>query len=338
MKKTSKKTTDNNEVKKLTPEQKEKLRAKKLKLREAAKKKAAALKEKKQKAAAKKKLRAQKKRENAKKLRELKKQRKIKKMEKKRARAAKLKEIKAKKAEAKKLKLAAKRAKANELKAKERAKKAELKAKAKTEKTKTTKTEDPIDIAAVQLKSLNKLCKKFSGKKSWIENETERNAFITKLTNAGFEVVTDNGSMYVYASVGKQPKQNATVKVVPVTKKAVSVAEPEVEQPAPEAAPEADPVGQPEPFEETAAADENTLSKTVEIPAGDIYGDEPTDEELKEIARQEELGELSGDIDIEPEDDQYDNQCDETVSGVSDEQAEYRHEFFNNAEANGDYD
>lgn len=326
--KTTNKTTNKNEVKKLTPEQKEKLRAKKLKLREAAKKKAAALKEKKQKAAAKKKLRAQKKRELAKKLSELKKQRKIKKIEKKRARAAKLKEIKAKKAEAKKLKLAAKRAKAKELKAKERAKKAELKA-----KTEKIKTEDPIDIAAVQLKSLNKLCKKLSGKKSWIENEAERNAFISKLTNAGFEVDTDNGSMYVYASVGKQPKQNAAVKVVPVTKKAVSVAEPEVEQPAPEAAP----AEQPEPFEESDA-DENALSKTVEIPAGDIYGDEPTDEELKEIARQEELGELSGDTDIEPEDDQYDNQCDETVSGVSDEQAEYRHEFFNNAEANGDYD
>lgn len=330
MKKTTNKTTNKNEVKKLTPEQKEKLRAKKLKLREAAKKKAAALKEKKQKAAAKKKLRAQKKRENAKKLRELKKQRKIKKMEKKRARAAKLKEIKAKKAEAKKLKLAAKRAKAKELKAKERAKKAELKAKTKTE---TTKTEDPIEAAAAQLKSLDKLCKKLSGKKNWIENETERNSIISKLTDAGFEVVTDNGSMCVYASVGKQPKQNAAVKVMPVTKKAVSVAEPEVEQPAPEAAP----AGQPEPFEETAV-DENELSKTVEIPAGDIYGDEPTDEELKEIARQEELGELSGDTDIEPEDDQYDNQCDETVSGVSDEQAEYRHEFFNNAEANGDYD
>lgn len=326
MKKTSKKTTDKNEVKKLTPEQKEKLRAKKLKLREAAKKKAAALKEKKQKAAAKKKLRAQKKRELAKKLRELKKQRKIKKMEKKRARAAKLKEIKAKKAEAKKLKLAAKRAKIKELKAKERAKKAELKAKAKTEKT---KTEDPIEAAAAQLKSLDKLCKKLSGKKSWIENETERNAFITKLINAGFKVVTGNDLMCVYASVGKQP----TVKVVPVTKKAVSVTEPEAEQPAPEA----DPVGQPEPFEEPVA-DENALSKTVEIPAGDIYGDEPTDDELNEIAHQEELGELSGDTDIEPEDDQYDNQCDETVSGVSDEQAEYRHEFFNNAEANGDYD
>ena len=330
MKKTSKKTTDKNDVKKLTPEQKEKLRAKKLKLREAAKKKAAALKEKKQKAAAKKKLRAQKKRENAKKLRELKKQRKIKKIEKKRARAAKLKEIKAKKAEAKKLKLAAKRAKAKELKAKERAKKAELKAKTKTEKT---KTEDPIEAAAAQLKSLDKLCKKLSGKKSWIENEIERNVFITKLTNAGFKVVTGNNLMCVYASVGKQP----TIKVVPVTKKAVSVAEPEAEQPAPEAAPEADPAGQPEPFEETAA-DGNALSKTVEIPAGDIYGDEPTDEELKEIARQEELGELSGDTDVEPEDDQYDSQCDETVSGVSDEQAEYRHEFFNNAEANGDYD
>lgn len=330
MKKTTNKTTDKNEVKKLTPEQKEKLRAKKLKLREAAKKKAAALKEKKQKAAAKKKLRAQKKRELAKKLRELKKQRKIKKMEKKRARAAKLKEIKAKKAEAKKLKLAAKKAKIKELKAKERAKKAELKTKTKVEKT---KTEDPIDIAAVQLKSLNKLCKKLSGKKSWIENETERNAFITKLTNAGFEVDTGNDSMCVYVSVGKQPKQNAAIKVVPVTKKAVSVVEPEAEQPAPEA----DPAGQPEPFEEPVA-DENALSKTVEIPAGDIYGDEPTDDELNEIARQEELGELSGDTDIEPEDDQYDSQCDETVSGVSDEQAEYRHEFFNNAEANGDYD
>lgn len=326
MKKTTNKTTDKNEVKKLTPEQKEKLRAKKLKLREAAKKKAAALKEKKQKAAAKKKLRAQKKRELAKKLRELKKQRKIKKMEKKRARAAKLKEIKAKKAEAKKLKLAAKRAKAKELKAKERAKKAELKAKTKTE---TTKTEDPIEAAAAQLKSLDKFCKKLSGKKSWIENETERNAFITKLINAGFKVVTGNDLMCVYASVGKQP----TVKVVPVTKKAVSVAEPEAKLPVPEA----EPAGQPEPFEEPVA-DENALSKTVEIPAGDIYGDEPTDDELNEIARQEELGELSGDTDIEPEDDQYDSQCDETVSGVSDEQAEYRHEFFNNAEANGDYD
>jgi len=324
MKKTSKKTTDKNEVKKLTPEQKEKLRAKKLKFREAAKKKAAALKEKKQKAAAKKKLRAQKKRELAKKLRELKKQRKIKKMEKKRARAAKLKEIKAKKAEAKKLKLAAKRAKAKELKAKERNfKKAFNKA----------KDEDPIEAAAAQLKSLNKFCKKLSGKKSWIENETERNAFITKLTGAGFEVVTDNDSMCVYASVGKQPKQNVTVKVVPVTKKAVSVAEPDAKLPVPEA----EPAGQPEPFEESVA-DENALSKTVEIPAGDIYGDEPTDDELNEIARQEKLGELSGDTDIEPEDDQYDSQCDETVSGVSDEQAEYRHEFFNNAEANGDYD
>lgn len=322
--KTTNKTTDKNEVKKLTPEQKEKLRAKKLKLREAAKKKAAALKEKKQKAAAKKKLRAQKKRENAKKLRELKKQRKIKKMEKKRAHAAKLKELKAKKIEAKKLKLAAKMAKAKELKAKERAKKAELKT-----KTEKTKIEDPIEAAAAQLKSLDKLCKKLSGKKSWIENETERNAFITKLINAGFEVVTGNDLMCVYASVGKKP----TVKVVPVTKKAVSVAEPEVEQPAPKAAS----AGQPEPFEEPVA-DENALSKTVEIPAGDIYGDEPTDDELNEIARQEELGELSGDTDIEPEDDQYDNQCDETVSGVSDEQAEYRHEFFNNAEANGDYD
>lgn len=335
MKKTTNKTTDKNEVKKLTPEQKEKLRAKKLKLREAAKKKAAALKEKKQKAAAKKKLRAQKKRELAKKLRELKKQRKIKKMEKKRARASKLKEIKAKKAEAKKLKLAAKKAKAKELKAKERAKKAELKTKERNFKKafNKAKDEDPIDIAAVQLKSLNKLCKKLSGKKSWIENETERNAFITKLTNAGFEVDTGNDLMCVYASVGKQPKQNAAIKIVPVTKKAVSVAEPDAKLPVPEA----EPAGQPEPFEEPVA-DENALSKTVEIPAGDIYGDEPTDDELNEIARQEELGELSGDTDIEPEDDQYDNQCDETVSGVSDEQAEYRHEFFNNAEANGDYD
>lgn len=331
MKNTSNKTTNKNEVKKLTPEQKEKLRAKKLKLREAAKKKAAALKEKKQKAAAKKKLRAQKKRELAKKLRELKKQRKIKKMEKKRARAAKLKEIKAKKAEAKKLKIAAKRAKAKELKAKERAKKAELKTKERN--FKKAKDEDPIEAAAAQLKNLNKFCKKLSGKKSWIENETERNAFITKLTGAGFEVVTGNDSMCVYASVGKQPKQNAAIKVVPVTKKAVSVAEPEAKLPVPEA----EPAGQPEPFEEPVA-DENALSKTVEIPAGDIYGDEPTDDELNEIAHQEELGELSGDTDIEPEDDQYDSQCDETVSGVSDEQAEYRHEFFNNAEANGDYD
>lgn len=328
MKKTTEKTTEKTEVKKLTPEQKQKLRAKKQKLREAAKKKAAALKEKKQKAAAKKKLRAQKKREAAKKLRELKKQRKIKKIEKKRARAAKLKELKAKKAAAKKLKIAAQKAKAKELKAKERAKKAELKTKERNFKKafNKAKDEDPIEAAAAQLKSLNKLCKKLSGKKSWIENETERNAFIAKLTDAGFTVGNDNTSLYVSATVGKLLKPD-TPKVV---KKAVSVAEtPAEEQPA------EIPARQPESFEEPVI-DENSLSKTVEIPAGDIYGEEPTDEELAEIARQEEADGMPADN--LPEDEFEGCEHDDTASDVSDEQAEYRHEFFNNAEANGDYD
>lgn len=312
MKKNDNTTTAEKPAKKLTAEQKAKAKEKLAKKR-------AALKEKKRLAREKKAARLEKKRADKKAALEAKKAKKAARLEKKRARILKAKELKRARLEKKRAKLAAQKAKAKELKAKQKAKAKELKAKQKA-KEKTAKVAiEKADLKNITTKDMTKeLTKRLKFfVKILADNKSdvaEREEFAKRIEKEGIKVSVDNGTMtaellITAATHVAEPKQ-PDVKCAAIT----------VEQPKENAQPEA------------AAKEPPIEAEATEVPIGDTYSNEPTDEELKQIETEQDEEAADG---AETEDDEEEI---DPRSDVDDDQADFRREFFGAPENTEDFE
>ena len=312
MKKNDNTTTTEKPAKKLTAEQKAKAKEKLAKKR-------AALKEKKRLAREKKAARLEKKRADKKAALEAKKAKKAARLEKKRARILKAKELKRARLEKKRAKLAAQKAKAKELKAKQKAKAKELKAKQKA-KEKTAKVAiEKADLKNITTKDMTKeLTKRLKFfVKILADNKSdvaEREEFAKRIEKEGIKVSVDNGTMtaellITAATHVAEPKQ-PDVKCAAIT----------VEQPKENAQPEA------------AAKEPPIEAEATEVPIGDTYSNEPTDEELKQIETEQDEEAADG---AETEDDEEEI---DPRSDVDDDQADFRREFFGAPENTEDFE
>ena len=312
MKKNDNTTTIEKPAKKLTAEQKAKAKEKLAKKR-------AALKEKKRLAREKKAARLEKKRADKKAALEAKKAKKAARLEKKRARILKAKELKRARLEKKRAKLAAQKAKAKELKAKQKAKAKELKAKQKA-KEKTAKVAiEKADLKNITTKDMtNELAKRLKFfVKILADNKSdvaEREEFAKRIEKEGIKVSVDNGTMtaellITAATHVAEPKQ-------PDVKRAAIT----VEQPKENAQPEA------------AAKEPPIEAEATEVPIGDTYSNEPTDEELKQIETEQDEEAADG---VETEDDEEEI---DPRSDVDDDQADFRREFFGAPENTEDFE
>ena len=312
MKKNDNITTTEKPAKKLTAEQKAKAKEKLAKKR-------AALMEKKRLAREKKAARLEKKRADKKAALEAKKAKKAARLEKKRARILKAKELKRARLEKKRAKLAAQKAKAKELKAKQKAKAKELKAKQKA-KEKTAKVAiEKADLKNITTKDMTKeLTKRLKFfVKILADNKSdvaEREEFAKRIEKEGIKVSVDNGTMtaellITAATHVAEPKQ-PDVKCAAIT----------VEQPKENAQPEA------------AAKEPPIEAEATEVPIGDTYSNEPTDEELKQIETEQDEEAADG---AETEDDEEEI---DPRSDVDDDQADFRREFFGAPENTEDFE
>ena len=312
MKKNDNTTTAEKPAKKLTAEQKAKAKEKLAKKR-------AALKEKKRLAREKKAARLEKKRADKKAALEAKKAKKAARLEKKRARILKAKELKRARLEKKRAKLAAQKAKAKELKAKQKAKAKELKAK-QNAKEKTAKVAiEKADLKNITTKDMTKeLAKRLKFfVKILADNKSdvaEREEFAKRIEKEGIKVSVDNGTMtaellITAATHVAEPKQ-PDVKCAAIT----------VEQPKENAQPEA------------AAKELPIEAEATEVPIGDTYSNEPTDEELKQIETEQDEEAADG---VETEDDEEEI---DPRSDVDDDQADFRREFFGEPENTEDFE
>ena len=312
MKKNDNTTTAEKPAKKLTAEQKAKAKEKLAKKR-------AALKEKKRLAREKKAARLEKKRADKKAALEAKKAKKAARLEKKRARILKAKELKRARLEKKRAKLAAQKAKAKELKAKQKAKAKELKAK-QNAKEKTAKVAiEKADLKNITTKDMAKeLAKRLKFfVKILADNKSdvaEREEFAKRIEKEGIKVSVDNGTMtaellITAATHVAEPKQS-DVKCAAIT----------VEQPKENAQPEA------------AAKEPPIEAKATEVPIGDTYSNEPTDEELAQIETEQDEEAVDG---AETEDDEEEI---DPRSDVDDDQADFRREFFGAPENTEDFE
>ena len=312
MKKNDNTTTTEKPAKKLTAEQKAKAKEKLAKKR-------AALKEKKRLAREKKAARLEKKRADKKAALEAKKAKNAARLEKKRARILKAKELKRARLEKKRAKLAAQKAKAKELKAKQKAKAKELKAK-QNAKEKTAKVAiEKADLKNITTKDMTKeLTKRLKFfVKILADNKSdvaEREEFAKRIEKEGIKVSVDNGTMtaellITAATHVAEPKQ-PDVKCAAIT----------VEQPKENAQPEA------------AAKEPPIEAEATEVPIGDTYSNEPTDEELKQIETEQDEEAADG---AETEDDEEEI---DPRSDVDDDQADFRREFFGAPENTEDFE
>ena len=312
MKKNDNITATEKPAKKLTAEQKAKAKEKLAKKR-------AALKEKKRLAREKKAARLEKKRADKKAALEAKKAKKAARLEKKRARILKAKELKRARLEKKRAKLAAQKAKAKELKAKQKAKAKELKAK-QNAKEKTAKVAiEKADLKNITTKDMTKeLAKRLKFfVKILADNKSdvaEREEFAKRIEKEGIKVSVDNGTMtaellITAATHVAEPKQ-PDVKCAAIT----------VEQPKENAQPEA------------AAKEQPIEAEATEVPIGDTYSNEPTDEELKQIETEQDEEAADG---AETEDDEEEI---DPRSDVDDDQADFRREFFGAPENTEDFE
>ena len=312
MKKNDNTTTAEKPAKKLTAEQKAKAKEKLAKKR-------AALKEKKRLAREKKAARLEKKRADKKAALEAKKAKKAARLEKKRARILKAKELKRARLEKKRAKLAAQKAKAKELKAKQKAKAKELKAK-QNAKEKTAKVAiEKADLKNITTKDMTKeLTKRLKFfVKILADNKSdvaEREEFAKRIEKEGIKVSVDNGTMtaellITAATHVAEPKQ-PDVKCAAIT----------VEQPKENAQPEA------------AAKEPPIEAEATEVPIGDTYSNEPTDEELAQIETEQDEEAVDG---AETEDDEEEI---DPRSDVDDDQADFRREFFGAPENTEDFE
>lgn len=303
-------TTAEKPAKKLTAEQKAKAKEKLAKKR-------AALKEKKRLAREKKAARLAKKRAAKKAVREAKKAKKLARIEKKRARILKARELKRARLEKKRAKLAAKKAKAKELKAKQ-------KAKQKDKAVKTPKTVIEIEKANLDniatkdmVKTLTKRLKTFV---KVLTNDkapaADREDLAKLIAKDGIQVSVLDGVLVARLFISAEarvaePKQPAV--------KCTAIA---AEQPKENAQPEA------------AAKEPPVEAEATEVPIGDTYGSEPTDEELAQIEAEQDAEAADGD---EAEDDEEEEEIDPR-SDVDDDQADFRREFFGAAENTEDFE
>lgn len=297
MKKNDNTTATEKPAKKLTAEQKAKIKEKLAKKR-------AALKEKKRLAREKKAARLEKKRAAKKAVREAKKAKKLARLEKKRARILKAKELKRARLEKKRAKLAAQKAKAKELKAKQKTK-AEKPAKVAIVKA-DLKNITTKDMAKELTKRLKTFVKVLADDKAPAADREDLAKLIAK---DGIKVSVDNGTMTAEllitanASVA-EPKQPAV--------KCTAIA---AEQP-----------------KENQAA-ETAEDKQVElVPAGDLYGNEPTDADLAAIEAEQDNDADDDEEEAEPAEEE------DPRSDVDDEQADFRREFFGASENTEDFE
>ena len=301
MKKNDNITATEKPAKKLTAEQKAKAKEKLAKKR-------AALKEKKRLAREKKAARLEKKRANKKAALEAKKAKKAARLEKKRARILKAKELKRARLEKKRAKIAAQKAKAKELKAKQKAKEKSAKVAIEKADLKNITTKDMTKELAKRLKFFVKI---LADNKSDV---AEREEFAKRIEKEGIKVSVDNGTMtaellITAATHVAEPKQ-------PDVKRAAIA----VEQPKENAQPE------------TAAKEQPIEAEATEVPIGDTYSNEPTDEELKQIEAEQDEEAADG---VETEDDEEEI---DPRSDVDDDQADFRREFFGEPENTEDFE
>ena len=301
-------TSTEKPAKKLTAEQKAKAKEKLAKKR-------AALKEKLAKKRAAKKARLEKKRERLAKKRAakkmaliLKKQKKHARLEKKRERLEKIRAAKKARLEKKRARIAAKKAKAKELKAKQKAK-AVKKPKTVVEIEKADLRNIPTkDMAKELTKRLKTFAKVLADRKN---DAAEREELEKRIEKDGIQVSVLDGVLVARLFITAEAR--VTGPAPQIAKR--SAIEPE--QPKENAA---------EPAAETAEKPEG-----VEIPAGDTYGNEPTDADLDAIEREAAEAENADEEDEEQEED-------DPRSEVDDDQAEFRREFFGNAENTEDFE
>ena len=270
----------------------------KAKAKEKLAKKRAALKEKKRLAREKKAARLEKKRANKKAAR----------LEKKRARILKAKELKRARLEKKRAKIAAQKAKAKELKAKQKAKEKTAKVAIEKADLKNITTKDMTKELTKRLKFFVKI---LADNKSDV---AEREEFAKRIEKEGIKVSVDNGTMtaellITAATHVAEPKQ-------PDVKRAAIA----VEQPKENAQPEA------------AAKEQPIEAEATEVPIGDTYSNEPTDEELKQIEAEQDEEAADG---VETEDDEEEI---DPRSDVDDDQADFRREFFGEPENTEDFE
>ena len=301
MKKNDNITATEKPAKKLTAEQKAKAKEKLAKKR-------AALKEKKRRAREKKAARLEKKRADKKAALEAKKAKKAARLEKKRARILKAKELKRARLEKKRAKIAAQKAKAKELKAKQKAKEKTAKVAIEKADLKNITTKDMTKELAKRLKFFVKI---LADNKSDV---AEREEFAKRIEKEGIKVSVDNGTMtaellITAATHVAEPKQ-PDVKCAAIT----------VEQPKENAQPEA------------AAKEQPIEAEATEVPIGDTYSNEPTDEELKQIEAEQDEEAADG---VETEDDEEEI---DPRSDVDDGQADFRREFFGEPENTEDFE
>ena len=301
MKKNDNITATEKPAKKLTAEQKAKAKEKLAKKR-------AALKEKKRLAREKKAARLEKKRANKKAALEAKKAKKAARLEKKRARILKAKELKRARLEKKRAKIEKKKDKAKELKAKQKAKEKTAKVAIEKADLKNITTKDMTKELAKRLKFFVKI---LADNKSDV---AEREEFAKRIEKEGIKVSVDNGTMtaellITAATHVAEPKQ-------PDVKRAAIA----VEQPKENAQPEA------------AAKEQPIEAEATEVPIGDTYSNEPTDEELKQIEAEQDEEAADG---VETEDDEEEI---DPRSDVDDDQADFRREFFGEPENTEDFE
>ena len=312
MKKNDNTTTTEKPAKKLTAEQKAKAKEKLVKKR-------AALMEKKRLAREKKAARLEKKRADKKAALEAKKAKKTARLEKKRARILKAKELKRARLEKKRAKLAAQKAKAKELKAKQKAKAKELKAK-QNAKEKTAKVAiEKADLKNITTKDMTKeLTKRLKFfVKILADNKSdiaEREEFAKRIEKEGIKVSVDNGTMTAELLI------TAATHVAEPKQPDVKCAAIAVEQPKENAQPEA------------AVKEPPIEAEATEVPIGDTYSNEPTDEELKQIETEQDEEAADG---AETEDDEEEI---DPRSDVDDDQADFRREFFGAPENTEDFE
>ena len=312
MKKNDNTTTIEKPAKKLTAEQKAKAKEKLAKKR-------AALKEKKRLAREKKAARLEKKRADKKAALEAKKAKKAARLEKKRARILKAKELKRARLEKKRAKLAAQKAKAKELKAKQKAKVKELKAKQKAKEKTANVAIEKADLKNITTKDMTKeLAKRLKFfVKILADNKSdvaEREEFAKRIEKEGIKVSVDNGTMTAELLI------TAATHVAEPKQPDVKCAAIAVEQPKENAQPEA------------AAKEPPIEAKATEVPIGDTYSNEPTDEELKQIEAEQDEEAADG---VETEDDEEEI---DPRSDVDDDQADFRREFFGAPENTEDFE
>lgn len=306
MKKNDNTTATEKPAKKLTAEQKAKAKEKLAKKR-------AALKEKKRLAREKKAARLAKKRAAKKAVREAKKAKKLARLEKKRARILKAKELKRARLEKKRAKLAAQKAKAKELKAKGKQKaKAEKPAKVTVEKA-DLKNVPTKDMAKELTKRLKTFAKVLADRKN---DAAEREELEKRIEKDGIQVSVLDGVLVARLFI------TAEARVAELKQPAVKCAAIAAEQPKENVQPEA------------TAKEPPVEAEATEVPIGDTYGSEPTDEELAQIEAEQDAEAADGD---KAEDDEEEEEIDPR-SDVNDDQADFRREFFGNAENTEDFE